>query len=282
MGIDPDDITFIEDVWAGGGNLGPSIEYFVNGLELGNMVFMQYKTFPDGSREELPIRVIDVGIGLERVPWLINGTATSYQDVFRRSFEYLTEKLKIDLGSEIWNKLGPYSCQLNIDEVDDIDQTWQRIGGIINEDVNTIKKTISVVQDLYIILDHTRTVFITISDGSLPSNVGGGSNIRNILRRVFALLKKHNWWSVLGMEGLMELFELQKKDLAELYGAFPEYKSFQDIIRMEHEKWLNTDGIQKQKLEKLTKGKQEMTMEQWIVAVTSWGISPDMISSVIG
>ena len=40
LGIDPDEITFIEDVWAGGGNLGPSIEYFVGGLELGNMVFM--------------------------------------------------------------------------------------------------------------------------------------------------------------------------------------------------------------------------------------------------
>ena len=42
LGIDPEEITFIEDVWAGGGNLGPSIEYFVGGLELGNMVFMQY------------------------------------------------------------------------------------------------------------------------------------------------------------------------------------------------------------------------------------------------
>lgn len=44
---------------------------------MGNMVFMQYKTFPDGSREELKVKVIDVGIGLERVPWLINGTPTS-------------------------------------------------------------------------------------------------------------------------------------------------------------------------------------------------------------
>lgn len=38
--INPDDITLIEDVWAGGGNLGPSVEYFVGGLEVGNMVFM--------------------------------------------------------------------------------------------------------------------------------------------------------------------------------------------------------------------------------------------------
>ena len=40
LGVDPDEITFIEDVWAGGGNLGPSVEYFVGGLEVGNMVFM--------------------------------------------------------------------------------------------------------------------------------------------------------------------------------------------------------------------------------------------------
>jgi alanyl-tRNA synthetase len=44
LGIDKEEITFIEDVWAGGGNLGPSIEYFVGGLELGNMVFMQSVT----------------------------------------------------------------------------------------------------------------------------------------------------------------------------------------------------------------------------------------------
>jgi alanyl-tRNA synthetase len=43
LGIDPDEITLIEDVWAGGGNMGPSIEYFVGGLELGNMVFMQVR-----------------------------------------------------------------------------------------------------------------------------------------------------------------------------------------------------------------------------------------------
>lgn len=42
------------------------------------MCCFQYKTFPDGRREPLPVQVIDVGIGLERVPWLINGTPTSY------------------------------------------------------------------------------------------------------------------------------------------------------------------------------------------------------------
>ena len=35
LGIPKEEITFVEDVWAGGGNMGPSIEYFVRGLEVG-------------------------------------------------------------------------------------------------------------------------------------------------------------------------------------------------------------------------------------------------------
>jgi alanyl-tRNA synthetase len=66
--------------------MGPSIEYFIRGLEVGNMVFMQYKTFPDGSREELDIKVIDVGVGLERIVWLVNGSPTSYCDTFAQAY----------------------------------------------------------------------------------------------------------------------------------------------------------------------------------------------------
>ena len=50
-----------------------------------------------------------------------------------------------------------------------------------------------------------------IEDGSLPSNVGGGSNVRNILRRVFAILQKHSWWDKIGgLEGLIQIFKHQR------------------------------------------------------------------------
>jgi alanyl-tRNA synthetase len=88
LGVPPEEITFIEDIWAGGGNLGPCMEYFIKGMEIGNMVFMQYKTFHDGTLEQLPITVIDTGIGLERIPWLLNGSATSYSDTFPLAFDY--------------------------------------------------------------------------------------------------------------------------------------------------------------------------------------------------
>jgi len=278
--IEPDEITFIEDVWAGGGNLGPSIEYFVNGLELGNMVFMQYKTFHDGSREELPIKIIDTGIGLERVPWLINGSATSYMDVFANALGFLTQKLELNINSEIWDKFGPYSCQLNIDEVDNIDQTWEKIAKEINVDVQTVKSAIAPVKDLYIVLDHTRTVFMIIYDGSLPSNVGGGSNVRNILRRVFAILHKNKWFDKLKVDGIFELFKYHTKDLNEIYGEFNIHPNMKEIIQLEYDKWLSTDKEQKDKLEKLIKKKSSLSIDDWIVAMQSWGIPADRISEL--
>ena len=45
------------------------------------------------------MKVIDVGIGLERVPWLINGSPTSYYDVFKNAFKFLQEKLEIPLSN---------------------------------------------------------------------------------------------------------------------------------------------------------------------------------------
>jgi alanyl-tRNA synthetase len=281
--IAPDDITLVEDVWAGGGNLGPSVEYFVDGLELGNMVFMQYKTFPDGSREELPVKIIDVGIGLERIPWLVNGTATSYMDVFHHAFQWLQSKLNVPVNSDVWERFGPLSCRLNVDESEDIEATWAKIAELIGMSAADVKAAIAPVQDLYILLDHTRTLLMIIEDGSLPSNVGGGSNVRNILRRVFSILHKREWFELLQMEGLIELFQQHKVDLAALYGEFKEYKSFRQIIEGEYERWLHTDKEQREKLEKLIKKKKgNLELKDWILCVTSWGISPDKIAEISG
>lgn len=49
---------------------------------------------------------------------------------------------------------------------------------------------------------------MAIYDGSLPSNVGGGSNVRNIIRRSFAILKKNGWFEKIGgIDGYIELLD---------------------------------------------------------------------------
>lgn len=280
--IDPSEITYVEDIWAGGGNMGPSIEYFVRGMEIGNMVFMQYKTFHDGSYEELKIKVIDTGIGLERVAWLVNGDSTSYVTTFKSALEFILKKLDMNMNNEIWSKLGPLSCQLDVDENTDLEGTWTSISKELGLDKAAIKAAIEPIKDIFIILDHTRTAFFLIRDGSLPSNIGGGSNLRNIIRRTFAILAKNNWWEKLTWEGYMELFKYHAQDLEGLCGKFEEYSSFNEILKLEHTRWSTTDESQSQKLKKLLAKKPQLSLEDWYVAVTSWGIPSDTISKISG
>lgn len=122
---------------------------------------------------------------------------------------------------------------------------------------------------MYIILDHTRTILITISDGALPSNVGGGGNVRNILRRTFSIMKKNDWWNKFGMEGFLEIFEYHKKDLEGIYGKFPEYKSFAGIIQVEYDRWVSTDEDSQKKLGTIIKkrGKAGLKIDDWILGM---------------
>lgn len=69
------------------------------------------------------------------------------------------------------------------------------------------------LKNAFVVLDHTRTVQFLIKDGYLPSNVGGGFNLRNLLRRSFSVLDKQGWWDKLGIEGYLEIFKYHELDL---------------------------------------------------------------------
>jgi alanyl-tRNA synthetase len=69
--------------------------------------------------------------------------------------------------------------------------------------------------------------------------------------------------------------------LTQLYGPFPEYKSFGDIIRIEYERWTSTEDSQKKKIEQLVaKKKGKLTLDDWITGIQAWGIPADVIAQV--
>lgn len=186
------------------------------------------------------------------------------------------------MDNDIWKRLGPYTSRLDIDESENIEKTWEDVSKLVDLPVETVKKAIEPIKELFVILDHTRTAFIIIQDGGLPSNAGGGANLRNIIRRVFAIMKKNGWWEKIGhLEGFLRIFEEHKKDLEKIFGPFAEYKSFGDIIRIEYERWSSTESGHKKKLEQLlSKAKGKLTLDQWIMAMESWGIPADAIAEI--
>lgn len=88
FGADPRAITYKEEVWEGGGNLGPSLSVGISGLEVATLVFMEYVR--DGEHvRPMPLTVVDTGYGLERLVWASQGTRTVYEAVFGREYDEL-------------------------------------------------------------------------------------------------------------------------------------------------------------------------------------------------
>lgn len=185
LGIDEKSLVFIEDVWVGGGNFGPCIEYFVDGLELGNCVFMQYEVLPDGTSRELSTKVIDMGAGLERLAWITHGTPISYDLVFGSASEIIRKNAGISVDEKLFLEYAKLSGSLNSDEVEDIGKERAAIAAKLGMSPGELLKTFEPLHAVYACTDHLKTILFTSRDGMLPSNSGGGYNLRMILRRTF-------------------------------------------------------------------------------------------------
>ena len=190
FGIKKEEVVFVEDVWEGGGSFGSSLEYYVRGLELGNAVFTEFQGNLD-NHTTLDQKIIDMGAGLERFAWVTMGTPTAYDCCFGPIMNHLISKAGIDVDSEI---LGKYYRQIAKNETrfPSIAQTRTQAlkdCGITDEQ---FAKIINPLDAVYTIADHLRTLIFAISDGALPSNVGGGYNLRILLRRISKLIDDFN------------------------------------------------------------------------------------------
>ena len=112
-------------------------------IEIWNLVFMQYNRKADGSLEPLPAKVIDTGMGFERLVRVMQGKNSNYDtDVFQPIIRKIGELSGFEYGKD--------------------------------EKVDVAMRVIA---------DHLRAIAFSIADGQLPSNAKAGYVIRRILRR---------------------------------------------------------------------------------------------------
>ncbi len=273
LGLSNKDITFHEDAWAGGGNYGSCMEFFSGGLEIGNQVYMQYEQTHYGNKE-LRIRVLDMGMGQERCSWFTQGTGTIYDATFPKVMKTLYDISGIKRDDNFMSKYVPYSNYLNADESENLDESWKFIAKKLNLSVDEIKKKILPLAALYSVGEHTRTLLVALNDGALPSNTGGGYNLRILARRCFDFIKKHNW-NVYLPNLCEEHADELKKQYPELLENLDEVKKILDVEK-------NKYNANKQKainiLEKITKDKQKVNTEKLIELYDSNGIAPEIIA----
>ena len=112
-------------------------------IEIWNLVFMQYNRKADGSLEGLPARVIDTGMGFERLCMALQGKQSNYDtDVFQPLIQKIASISSKKYGEDAKSDIA-----------------------------------------MRVIADHVRTISFSIADSQLPSNAKAGYVIRRILRR---------------------------------------------------------------------------------------------------
>lgn len=112
-------------------------------IEIWNLVFMQFNRKADGSLESLPAKVIDTGMGFERLCMALQGKTSNYDT---------------DVFTPLISKIAELS--------------GKKYGDDAKVDVA-----------MRVIADHVRTIAFSIADSQLPSNAKAGYVIRRILRR---------------------------------------------------------------------------------------------------
>lgn len=266
------EITFHEDIWAGGGNFGPSMEFFAGGIELGNQVYIQYDS---RNFQQLDTRVIDMGAGLERWSWLTSGKFTSYDTTFPIVMNYLYKKTGIKPDSDIWSRFMSYAGTLNVDEVDDVRKAWSSVAKKLNMDYQELRDSILPIRSLYALGDHTRALLFSIRDGGLPSNVGGGYNLRNLLRRCYSLIDEYKFDL-----DFHKIFEMHAQEIGNWFPELKEFGSLFDVLDIERKRYYETKSKNKKFVDRLVKDKNEISEKELLKLYDSRGITPESILEI--
>tara|TARA_Y100000310_G_scaffold13087_1_gene13413 strand:- start:2142 stop:4652 length:2511 start_codon:yes stop_codon:yes gene_type:complete len=271
MGVSNDKIICHEDSWAGGGNFGSSIEFFVGGLEIITQVYMLYEQTERGI-SELNLKILDMGMGMERTAWVSQGVNTIYDATFPHVLKKLFSLTGMDHDKSLIQKYVPHAGRLNTDEVDDISKAWKEVADKVGVDVDTLRQNILPLAGVYSVAEHTRALLILLSDGALPSNSGQAYNIRTMLRRALDFIERYGW-----NVNLFDVCEWHARDLKVIFPELSEnLEDVRKILDVEVDKYASTRQKSRQIVKDIV-GRGKTGTNDLLRYYDEKGISPELI-----
>lgn len=282
LGIKSEDITYKESFWVGGGNAGPDVESIVGGLEVGTLVFMQYKLLKNDFIK-LPIRTVDTGYGLDRLAWLSQGVPSCFHAIYGKVLDKIFAMAKLEeIDDKMLFSIARHSGLVTIDKKADRLITRNKVAERVGVEVEKLEKILGPIENAFAITDHTKCLSFMLSEGIVPSNIKEGYLARMIFRRTYRLLQNLDMES----EKLYEIFELQNDFWSKDYPHIKEKKEeIIDMIRVEEEKYKDTIKRGKGKVERiiddiLTKKKRRFPSNKLSELYGSHGITPETVKQI--
>ncbi len=227
FGIPKEEITFNEGVWVGYGAFGYSLEFFVRGLELGNAVFTAFEG-DVGDYREMKEKVVDMGTGLNRWAWLTQGTATCYDTEFKSILSRMEELCKVQVDRRLFLEYSKLAGMMNVDEFGSLSGQREIIAKKLGVESRRLEAQLAPLEAMYAIADHAQTLLFGIADGMLPSNSGGGYNLRILYRRAMNFINYHKFplsisdvvsWHIDYLRAMYPELEQHRQDVAQVLGV---------------------------------------------------------------
>jgi alanyl-tRNA synthetase len=272
FGIPKEEISFNEQVWLGYGAFGYSLEYQVRGLETGNAVFTAFEGSPE-KYAPLKEPVVDMGAGLERLTWLTQGTPTMYDAYFAPVLKKIKEENKVEYDTELFMRYSPLAGEINLDDYRNLDEAKSKIAKSLRVEPSVLAKQFGALEGMYAITDHTRTLLFAIADGMLPSNSGGGYNLRMIFRRA------RNFINYYGFR--LAIPDLIDWHIAQLKGMYPELEEHEsdvkEVLAVEESRFVSTSERVDKIVSSITAEGKEVTTDDLVRLYDSDGVTPEQL-----
>jgi alanyl-tRNA synthetase len=279
LGIKSEEVIYKEGVWVGGGNAGPDVECIVRGLEVGTLVFMQYKVVGD-EFIELPIRTVDTGYGIDRFTWISQGVPSLFKAIYGDLLDKVLSMAGItDVDNDFLARVAKYSGLVSVDKRANRLVARKRVSELTGIEMATLDKVLIPIENAWAITDHTKTLSFMLSEGIVPSNIQEGYLARLLFRRVYRLMRNLN----METSKLYDIVGMQ----ADFWGKdFPRIKEMQneiiELLKVEEEKFVETlergEGLVKRiAVELKMKGTSKLPLETLTELYDSNGLPPEIV-----
>ncbi|MCW4030254.1 MAG: alanine--tRNA ligase [Candidatus Bathyarchaeota archaeon] len=279
LGIKSEEVIYKEGVWVGGGNAGPDVECICRGLEVGTLVFMQYKVVGDDF-VELPIRTVDTGYGIDRFTWISQGVPSLFQAIYGNLLDKVMSMAGItNIDNDFLFQVAKYSGLVSVDKRANRMVARRRVSELTGIDLATLEKVLVPIENAWAVTDHTKTLSFMLSEGVVPSNIQEGYLARLLFRRVYRLMRTLN----IEPAKLYDIIDMQADYWAK---DFPHIKEMQneiiEMLKVEEEKFVETlnrgEGMVKRIATDLkSKGTGKLSNDLLAELYDSHGLPPEIV-----
>ena len=288
LGIKSDEVVYKEGVWVGGGNAGPDVECIVRGLEVGTLVFMQYKVVND-EFVELPIRTVDTGYGIDRFAWISQGVPSCFQAIYGSMLDKVYGMAGItNVDNDFLARVAKYSGLVSVDKTANRLVARKRVSELSGIDMATLDKVLIPIENAWAVIDHTKCLSFMLSEGVVPSNIQEGYLARLLFRRVYRLMRGLN----MNPDKLYDIIDMQVNHWGKDFSHIKTMRNeIIEMLKVEREKFDDTlkrgEGMVKRLIDPLKERKGEPIGGKFLIQDSklselydSHGLPPEIVKEV--